>query len=142
MNIRNVDFISGALAVVLGIALAVAARLIDDVSGELAALSLSLLLFGGGALFRWLRRPTDGDPDSTLPLTEMLEQIGIPKFDGEPREKLERRARSGWVPVSESEPSAGELVIAVVDGSLVVGRWGSPKTEGATHWRRQPPLPG
>lgn len=141
MPIRNMDFISGATAVVLGLTLAVAARLLDGDVGELAALSLSLLIFGGGAFFRWLRRPTDGDPDSTLPVSEVLEQLGLPSFEGESREQLERRARAGWVPVSESEPGPGELVIAVVGDEVVVARWGSPKVEGATHWRRHPPLP-
>lgn len=142
MPIKNMDFISGLVAVVVGGGLGLAAHVSESGSGELWTLAVSLLTFGGAALLRWLRRPTDGEPDSTLPLHQALTQLGLPVFDGDSRPKLEQRAREGWVPIVEAQPGAGELVIAVVSGELVVGRWGSPKTEGATHWRRHPPLPG
>lgn len=141
MAIRNMDFTSGLLAVAGGGVLACVAYVSDGPDGELWTLAMSLLGFGGAAFLRWLRRPTDGDPESTLPVSEVLEQLGLPVFDGERRKDLERRARAGWVAVSEVTPRPGELVTAVVQGEVVIGRWGTDRTEGASHWRRHPPLP-
>lgn len=136
------DFRSGALAIAGALVLAVAATLSPgEVAAELWDYVGPLGLFGGSTLLRWLHRPSDGDPESTMRVSSVLNLMGLPKLPGATVGELERLAGAGWVVVGELEPEVGQTVMAVVGGDVVVAQWLDGGVEDATHWRRLPDPP-
>jgi len=135
---KNMDFVAGAVALAGAAALALLAGLGPEQLGDLWAESGAMALLGAAALSRFVSRRTDGDPGSPVASGEVLTHMGLPQPASSAPEDLTRRIRAGWVSVDDELPGAGDKVVAVVAGELVLGEWGDDKLRRATKWRWAP----